>query len=222
MLHVFATLIYRDIRLALRQGTDSLGTILFFILAIALFPLALGPSLQLLHRIGFGIIWVCALLAALFPLERLFHADFEDGSLEQMLLLGQPPAFIAFTKMVSHWLITGIPLIVTTLPIMIMLGLPLYVFPMTMLALTATTLSLSFIGGAAASLTLGARKSSLLLPLLILPLITPILIFGVATIDTYQAGLNFLPNLEILGACVVLSLPLCPLAAGYGLAAAIE
>ncbi|QNT77715.1 heme exporter protein CcmB [Entomobacter blattae] len=216
------SLLQRDRRLTWQQGTDTLAGILFFIIAITLFPLALGPSPTLLHRIAPGILWVCALLASLFPLEKIFTSDYEDGTLEQLLLLGYSPALIAAVKMLSHWLLTGVPLLIIAVPLGIMLSIDLSALPILLTGLGVGTICLSLLGGTIASLTLGARKSSLLLPLLVLPLAIPVLIFGASALDAAQNHLPYTAQLELLAALLALMLPLCPLAAGAGLAAALE
>ncbi|GBR03855.1 heme exporter protein B [Acetobacter oeni] len=219
---LFAAIVARDLRLALRHGADTLGSVLFFILAAALFPLALGPSPELLRRMAPGVIWVCALLAALLPLDRLFGSELEDGSLDQLLLLGLPPSLVALAKMVAHWLTTGLPLLVAAIPMAMMLGLPGAALPILMAGLIPGTLVLSLVGGMAASIVLGARRGGVLLPLLVLPLVTPALIFGAAAVDSARTGLAFAPDLELLLAFLLGALPLCPLAGGAGLRAAAE
>lgn len=219
---LFLAIIGRDLRLALRHGADTLGAVLFFILAGALFPLALGPSPDLLRRMAPGVIWVCALLAALLPLDRLFGSELEDGSLDQMLLLGLPPSLVALAKIAAHWLTTGVPLLIAAAPMGIMLGLPASALPVLMTGLIPGTIILSLIGGMAASVVLGARRGGVLLPLLVLPLVTPALIFGAAAVDAARTGLPWVPDIELLLAFLCAALPLCPLAAGAGLRAAAE
>ncbi|KFL92207.1 MULTISPECIES: heme exporter protein CcmB [Acetobacter] len=222
MMGLFCALVARDLRLALRHGADTLGAVLFFILTGTLFPLALGPSPDLLRHMAPGIIWVCALLAALLPLDRLFGAELEDGSLDQLLLLGLPPSLVALAKITAHWLTTGVPLLVAAVPLAIMLGLPTSTLPILLAGLLLGSMVLSLIGGMGASIVLGARRGGVLLPLLVLPLITPALIFGAAAIDAARTGLPWAPDLELLGAFLAAAIPLCPLAAGAGLRAAVE
>ncbi|MFT8675097.1 MAG: heme exporter protein CcmB [Acetobacter sp.] len=222
MTALFWGIVLRDLRLALRHGADTLGAVLFFIVTATLFPLALGPSPELLRHMAPGILWVCALLAALLPLDRLFGAELEDGSLDQLLLLGLPPALVALAKMTAHWLTTGVPLLLAAVPLATMLGLPATTLPVLLGGLFLGSVVLSLIGGMGASIVLGARRGGVLLPLLTLPLVTPALIFGAAAIDAATTGLPFMPDLELLGAFVAGALPLCPLAAGAGLRAAAE
>ncbi|WP_338333396.1 heme exporter protein CcmB [Acetobacter sp. LMG 32666] len=222
MNRLFWGIVMRDLRLALRHGADTLGAVLFFVVTATLFPLALGPSPELLRHMAPGIIWVCALLAALLPLDRLFGAELEDGSLDQLLLLGLPPALVALAKITAHWLTTGVPLLLAAVPLAIMLGLPSSALPVLLGGLFLGSVVLSLIGGMGASIVLGARRGGVLLPLLTLPLATPALIFGAAAIDAASNGLPWQPDLELLGAFVAGTLPLCPLAAGAGLRAAAE
>ncbi len=212
----------RDLLLSARHGADTLAAALFFLLAGSLFPLALGPSPELLRRMAPGIVWVCALLAALLPLDRLFGAELEDGALDQLMLAGLPPAALALAKMVAHWLTAGLPLLLAAAPLGLMLGLPGAAVPVLLGSLLLGTLALSLIGGMAAAIVLGARRGGVLLPLLALPLATPALIFGAAAVDAAGGGLDWRPDLLLLGAFAAAALPLCPLAAGAGLRAAVE
>ncbi|AOX19128.1 heme exporter protein CcmB [Kozakia baliensis] len=213
-------LIGREMRLALRHGSDTLAALLFFLLCGSLFPLALGPSPELLRRMAPGIVWVCALLATLLPLDRLFGSELEDGSLDQLLLLGLPPSFVALAKIIAHWLTTGLPLLLAAAPLAIMLDMkPSDLSPL-LIGLALGTPTLSLIGGMAAGIVLGARRGGVLLPLLVLPLATPILIFGAAAAYAVQFNLGYGVELDLLGAFLALAMPLCPLAAGSGLRAA--
>jgi heme exporter protein B len=205
-----------------RHGADTLAALLFFLLVAALFPLAIGPAPETLSRIAPGIIWVCALLAALLPLDRLFGADFEDGSLDQLLLSGLPPAAVALAKSAAHWLVTGVPLLLAATPLAIMLRLPGAALLPLLVGLLLGTVLLSLLGTAGAAVVLGARRGSVLLPLLVLPLATPVLIFGVAAADAAAGGLAARPHLLLLAALLCAALPLCPLAAGAGLRSAAE
>ncbi|CAI3939416.1 ABC-type transport system involved in cytochrome c biogenesis [Commensalibacter communis] len=221
-MRIFLFFIRREIQLSLKYGTDSLGTILFFILIASLFPLALGPEPQLLRQIAPGILWVCVLLAALLPIERLFNHEYEDGSLEQLLLLGLPPYGVAFAKIVGHWLTTGMPLLIASVPLALMFNFPYHAIPLFLFSLMIGTGCLSLLGGMATCIALGARRSAFLLPLLTFPLLTPIIIFGAMITDAQLHALNFMPHLQLLGACFALALPLCPFVAGAGLKLAVE
>jgi heme exporter protein B len=209
--------VVRELRLSSRHGADTLAAVLFFLVTVALFPLAIGPAPEMLGRIAPGIVWVCALLAALLPLDRLFGADFEDGSLDLLLLSGVPAAAVALAKAVAHWLVTGIPLLIGAVPLAIMLRLPAPALPSLLAALLPGTMLLSLLGSACAAIVVGARRGGVLLPLLVLPLVTPVLIFGAAAADAASAGLSPRPHLLMMAGLLAAALPLCPLAAGAGL-----
>lgn len=220
MMRAFLALVLRDLRLALRHGADTLAVVLFFVLCASLFPLALGPSPALLHRMAPGILWVCALLATILPLDRLFGSELEDGSLDHLLLLGLPPAWLALAKICAHWLTTGLPLLVAVIPLTFMLGGTAHdVWPL-LAGLGLGTPVLSLLGGMVAGLVLGARRGGILLPLLVLPLASPVLIFGAAAADAVANGQSCATELDLLGAFLSLALPLCPMAAAGGLRAA--
>ncbi len=214
----FSALIGRELRLSLRHGGDTLAVLLFFVLAASLFPLALGPAPGVLRAIAPGIVWVTALLASLLPLDRLFGADFEDGSLDLLLLSGLPAAAVALAKAAGHWLVTGLPLLLIAGPLATMLGLRPAALPVLLAGLGLGTLVLSLLGTAGAAIVLGARRGGVLLPLLVLPLATPVLIFGAgaAAAGSPRAALLY------LAAILAAALPLCPLAAGAALRAAVE
>ena len=219
---LFLAVLTRELRLSLRHGADTLAALLFFLIAASLFPLAIGPAPETLGRLAPGIVWVCAMLAALLPLDRLFGADFEDGSLDQLLLSGLPPAAIALAKAAAHWLVTGLPLLFAATPLAEMLRMPEDALSTLLLGLLPGTLLLSLLGTAVAAIVLGARRGGVLLPLLVLPLATPVLIFGTAGADAVSGGLSPRPHLLLLAALLAAALPLCPLAAGAGLRSAIE
>jgi heme exporter protein B len=218
----FVAILARDLRLALRHGADTMGALLFFFVAGTLFPLAIGPSPAVLARLAPGIVWVCALLAALLPLDRVFAGDFEDGSLDQMLVAGVPPIVVALGKAVAHWLATGVPLLLAAAPLAIMLRLPEPALPALLLGLAAGTAVLSLIGVAGAAIVLGARRGGVLLPILVLPLVVPVLIFGAASADAAASGLPARGHLLLLAAFLAACLPLCPLAAGAALREAVD
>ena len=161
---------------------------------------------------------MCALLAALLPLDRLFGADLEDGSLDLLLLSGLPASGIAAAKALAHWLVTGVPLLVAAAPVAVMLRMPEAAIPALLVGLLLGSLLLSLFGGMGAAIVLGARRGGVLLPLLVLPLVTPVLIFGAAAADAAAGGFSPRPHLLLLGAMLAAALPLCPLAAWGGVA----
>lgn len=215
-------LIGREVRLSLNHGGDTVAAVLFFVLVVALFPLAIGPAPEVLGRLAPGIVWVAALLAALLPLERLFGADFEDGSLDQLLLSGLPASLVAAGKAAAHWLVTGLPLLIAAAPVGVMLRMPTAAIPALLAGLLGGTLLLSLLGSMGAALVIGARRGGVLLPLLVLPLAAPVLIFGVAAVDAASGGQSPRPHLLLLAALLAAALPLCPLAAGLALRHAAE
>ena len=219
---MFIRLVARELRLSLRHGADTLGSVLFFLVAGALFPLAIGPAPEVLARLAPGVVWVCALLAALLPLDRLLGADHEDGSLDQLLLSGLPAPLIGLAKAVAHWLTTGVPLLLAAGPLAIMLRMDPSGVWVLLAGLAPGTMVLSLLGTMAAAIVLGARRGGVLLPLLVLPLAMPVLIFGAAAADAASAGLSARPHLLLLSAMLAAALPLCPLATGAALRSAIE
>jgi heme exporter protein B len=218
----FLAVLGRELRLALRHGADTLGALLFFFVAGALFPLAIGPGPETLARIAPGVVWVCALLAALLPLDRLFGGDFEDGSLDQLMVSGIPASLIAAAKACAHWLVTGLPLLLAAGPLAVMLQMKWAALPALLIGLFAGTAVLSLLGTAGAAIVLGARRGSVLLPILVLPLAVPVLIFGTAAADAAGLGMSPRPHLLLLAAFLAAALPLCPVAAGAGLRAAVD
>jgi heme exporter protein B len=211
------TLLARELRLALRHKADTLAAVLFFVLVAALFPFGVGPSPELLSRLAPGALLAAALLAALLPLDRLFGADAEDGTLDQLLLSGLHPAAVAAAKGLAHWLTTGLPLVLATPLAAALLNLPVEAWPTALAALALASAILSALGTAGAALTLGARRGGVLLPLLVLPLAIPAVIFGAAAIEAAQSGLAARPFLLLEAALLALAAPLAPLAAGAAL-----
>lgn len=213
----FMTLLQRDLRIAIRHRGDIFNPLLFFILVVTLFPLGIGPEPQVLTRVAPGIIWVAALLASMLSLERLFKADYNDGSLEQMLLSPQPLALMVLAKVLAHWILTGVPLILVAPLLAVLLHLDNNSYGALMSTLALGTPILSLLGAIGVALTVGLRKGGVLLSLLILPLYIPVLIFATSAIDA--AGLNMAYNgqLAILAAMLIGSLILAPFAIGASL-----
>ena len=211
-------LILRELKLSIRHGADTTASLLFFIIAGTLFPFALGPGPTTLAAIAAGVVWVCALLAALLPLDRLFGADYEDGTLDLLLLSGLPAYAVAFAKTAVHWLTTGLPLLIIAGPLAIMLRLPAEHVPLLLLTLLPGTMLVSLIGTLAAAITLGARRAAVLMPLITLPLMIPTLIFGAAAVTSPHPA----AALYMLAAMLCAALPLAPLGAGAALRGAAE
>lgn len=219
---MFAALIARDLRLALRQGSDAATVLMFFVLAVVMFPLGVGPEPNILSRISAGVIWVMALFAALLSLERLFLADHEDGSLDLLALAPLPLELVVLAKVAAHWLTTGLPLLLAAPVLALSLRMEADGIAVLMLALLLGTPTLSLIGAIGAALTLGTRRGGVLLPLLVLPLYIPVLIFGVGAVDAAVAALPPRPHLLMLGALLLAALPLAPWAAAAALRQALD
>lgn len=218
----FLAILRRDLHLAFRQGMDSVMVVAFFVLAVVLFPFGVGPEPNLLARIGAGVVWVAALLASLLALERLFQSDYEDGSLELLVLSPVPVEIAVLAKIAAHWLTTGLPVIAAA-PL---LALFMHVGVEGCGALVATLLigtpTLSLIGAVGSALTLGARRGGVLLSLLILPLYVPTLVFGVGAVEAVISGFPASANILMLSALAAAALALCPLAAAAAVRQALE
>lgn len=217
-----AVIVGRDLRLALRQSADAWLAVLFFVLTAALFPFGVGPEPNLLRLIAPGVIWVVALLAVLLSLERLFLADYEDGSLEQLLLSPLPLELAILGKVAAHWLTTGLPLIAAAPLLAVLFNMDFAGLGVLLLAMLLGTPVLSLIGAVGAALTLGARRGGVLIPLLVLPLYVPALIFGVGATEAALADLSARANLLFLGALLLVMLLVTPLAAAAALRQALE
>lgn len=218
----FWAIVERDLRLGLGAQGAALTTILFFVLAISLFPLGVGPEPQLLARISAGVIWVAALLAAQLSLDRLFQADHEDGTLDLLARAPLPLTLTIAAKLLAHWLGTGLPLSLIAPLLAVMLQMDTAALPALLLALLLGTPSLSLIGGIGAALTLGAKRGAVLVPLLTLPLLIPVLIFGVGAAEAAATGLSAAPHLLLLGAFLALAVVLSPFAAAAAVKLALE
>ena len=218
----FIEIVRRDLKLAIRQGMDSVMVVMFFVIAVVLFPFGVGPEPNILARISAGVIWVAALLASMLSLERLFQTDFEDGSLE--LLIMQPIALeiTVAAKIMAHWLTTGLPLIVATPLLAVLMNMEGRGFVVLILTLTIGTPALSLIGSIGAALILGARRGGVLLSLLILPLYIPVLIFSVSAIDAVLNGLAWRVQILILSGFLVGVLPLSLCASAAALRQALR
>ena len=214
--------INRDLYLAVRQGGATFLALVFFLLTVTLFPLGIGPEPAILARVAPGVLWVAALLAAMLSLDRLFQADFEDGSLEQLVLSGLPLGGIVLAKIIAHWLTTGLPLLLAAPVLAVLLNMNDEGFAALLLTMLIGTPALSLIGAIGAALTLTVRRGGVLLSLLVLPLYIPVLIFGVSAIDAAVHGLNAKPHVLLLAALTLASLPLCPWAAAAAVKLPLE
>ncbi|HIF9127946.1 TPA: heme exporter protein CcmB [Photobacterium damselae] len=212
MLTSITQVIRRELLIAFRRQADVFNPLWFFIIVITLFPLAVGPEPKLLARIAPGIVWVAALLAALLSMERLFRDDFADGSLEQMMLMPTPLPVLAFAKVIAHWLLTGLPLIIISPLLAILLSFDWSTWHAVVLTLLLGTPTLSFVGAIGVALTVGLRKGGVLLSLLILPLYIPVLIFATSAIDAASLGMAYNGQLALMGAMLVGSATMAPFA----------
>ncbi len=213
----FALLIRRDLILAMRHRAEMMNPLLFFILVTSLFPLGIGANPDLLRAVGPGVIWVAALLAALLSLDSVFRSDFEDGTLEQYLLSSHPVSVLVLAKVLAHWLITGLPLLLVSPLLGILLDLPATGITILALTLLLGTPVLSLIGAVCVALTVGLRKGGMILALLVLPLYVPLLIFASSAVDTAAAGLPVTAHLSLIAALLVLALSLSPFATAAAL-----
>ena len=219
---VFTTVLARDLRLALRQSADSLTVVAFFALATVLFPFGVGPEANVLARIAGGILWVTALLAALLSLDRVFTVDYEDGTLDQLILSGESLTLVVLAKVAAHWLTTGVPLIIMSPILAVTLHLPTEGYVPLVLALLLGTPTVSLVGATGAALVLGTRRGGVLLSLLVLPLYIPVLIFGTAAVEAAVTGQSANPMLMVLGGLAILALSLSPWATAAALRQSVE
>ena len=217
MIKFMLTIIHRDLLLLVRQPSEILNPLVFFLLVIALFPLGISPEATLLSKTAAGMIWVAAMLATLLSLELLFKLDHDDGSLEQLLLAPYPSWSLVLAKVFVHWLVSGLPLILISPVIASMLFLPSQAVPVLMLSLLLGTPTLSLLGAIGAALVTGVRGGGILLTLLILPLYVPVLIFGTSGVVAAAQGLAVSGHMALLGAMLVLALMVAPWAAGSAL-----
>lgn len=221
-MNAFVAILGRDLRLSLRSGVDSAQPLIFFVIALTLFPLGVGPSPEILERIGVGVIWVLALLAVMLSLDRLFQADADDGSLEQLALADLPLELIVLAKCLAHWLMSGLVLVIASPLLALLLHQSAETVTVLALALLLGTPVLTLIGSVGAALMIGARRGGVLIALLVLPLYIPILIFGVSAVEAEVMGLGGSAQLLILGAILLTALALTPFAAAAALRLSME
>ena len=205
MSNVLLSVIRRDLLLAFRRRADVTTTLFFFVIVVSLFPLGVGPEMKTLRLIAPGVVWVAALLASMLSLQRLFAADYQDGTLEQMLLSPQPLGLIVFGKIVAHWMVSGLPLALIAPLLGLQFDLPPEALGILFVALLLGTPILSLIGAIGAALTLGLRGGGVLLSLLVLPLYIPALIFGAGAVEAYIAGVSPEGHLSLLAALLIVS-----------------
>lgn len=211
----------RDLRLVWRRRGDAAQPMLFAVMVVALFPLALGADPQQLARIAPGVLWVAVLLAGLLALDSLYRGDLEDGSLEQMLLAPVPLAWLIFVRVAVHWVTTALPLVLLTPVLAELLYLPGELLPVLLVSLLLGTPLLSLLGAVVAALTVGIRRSGMLLALLALPLFLPVLVFGAGSVMAAAQGLPWAGALLLMAAGLVLAIVLAPLVAAAAIRIAL-
>lgn len=219
---VFSAVVRRDVLLAFRRRADVLGTLFFFLMAVSLFPLGVGPERELLRTMAPGVLWVAALLAAMLSLGRLFALDHADGTLEQLVLSPEPLSVIVAGKVLAHWLVSGLPLVALAPAMALQFDLPADAIGVLVASLLLGTPILSLIGGIGAALTLGLRGGGVLLALLILPLYIPVLIFGAGAVGAQASGLGSTAHLQLLAGLLLASSVLAPWAIAAALQVAMD
>jgi heme exporter protein B len=219
---MFRWIVTRDLTLAWRRRTDVLSTLFFFVIVVSLFPLGIGPETQLLRLIAPGVVWVAALLASMLSLGRLFQNDYQDGTLEQMLLTPQPLYLVVLGKVLAQWLVSELPLVIIAPLIGVQFDLAPDTLWILFVSLLVGTPVLSLIGSIGAALTLGLRGGGVLIALLILPLYIPVLIFGAGAVDASISGMSPQANLYLLAAFLVMSLVFAPWATSAALRISLE
>jgi heme exporter protein B len=215
-------IVWRDLTLAWRRRADILSTVFFFIIVVSLFPLGIGPETQLLRSIAPGVIWVAALLASMLSLNRLFANDLQDGTLEQLLLTPQPLFLVVLGKVLAHWIVSEIPLVLIAPLVGLQFAIPNETLWILVFSLLVGTPVLSLIGSVGAALTLGLRGGGVLISILVLPLYIPALIFGAGAVEASIIGASPAPHLYLLGAFAIVSLIFSPWATSAALRVSIE
>lgn len=213
----FAAVLRRDLLIAVRRGPEALLPLVFLLVVVSLFPLGVGPSPALLASIAAGVIWIAALLATVISLDTLFRSDYEDGSLDQLMLSGLPVSLVALAKVAAHWLVSGLPLVLLSPLLATWMQLPGESWGALMASLALGTPILSLLGAVGAALTLGLKRGGQLLALLVFPLYVPVLIAGTGTVMAAADGLPYTPLLGLLLAGFLVALSLTPFATAAAL-----
>ena len=206
----FLALVQRDLILVYRSANDAWVVLFFFVIAVTLFPLGIGPDPSVLQQFSGGIIWICALLSMMLSLDGVFQSDFDDGSLDQMILTSYPLELLVLGKCLVHWLTTGFPILLISPVLATMLNMNLDSYSTLLITMLLGTPTISLMGGVGAALVLGSRLSGVLISLIILPLIIPILIFSVAAINASGEGMEISSAVKLLGALLIISSVFCP------------
>jgi heme exporter protein B len=219
---MFAWLFWRDLMLAWRRRSDVLATLFFFVIVVSLFPLGIGPERETLRTIAPGVVWVAALLASMLSLGRIFGNDYQDGTLEQLLLTPQPAYLIVLAKVLAHWAVSEVPLVVIAPVLGLQFGLSQNGLAIVVVSLLLGTPVLSVIGSVGAALTLGLRAANVLVALLVLPLYIPVLIFGSGAVQASVTGSSPQAWLLLLAATLIVSLVFAPWATSAALRISVE
>ncbi len=222
MLGLLVLVIRRDLVLAMRRRADVLTTLIFFVMVVSLFPLGVGPELDMLRKMAPGVLWVAALLASMLSLGRLFSADYLDGTLEQMMLAPQSLSMLVLGKMTAHWMVSGLPLVLMAPVLGLQFDMTAQTLGVLIVGLMLGTPILSMLGAIGAALTLGLRGGGVLLSLLVLPLCIPVLIFGTGAVEAISNGLSIASHLSLLGALLVLALVFTPWVTAQALRISME
>jgi heme exporter protein B len=215
-------IVWRDLLLAWRRRADMLATLFFFVIVVSLFPLGIGPETQTLRVIAPGVVWVAALLASMLSLNRLFANDYQDGTLEQLLITPQPLYLVVVGKVLAHWLISEVPLVLVAPLLGLQFDLARGDLAVLFVSLLLGTPVLSLVGAIGAALTLGLRGGGVLVSILVLPLYIPALIFGAGAVEASVMGSSAQPHLYLLGAVAILTLIFAPWAAAAALRISLE
>lgn len=219
---LLSLVIRRDMVLAMRRRADVLTTLIFFVMVVSLFPLGVGPELDMLRKMAAGVVWVAALLASMLSLGRLFSSDYLDGTLEQMMLAPQSLSVLVLGKILAHWMVSGLPLVLMAPVLGLQFDMSVQALWVLIVALLLGTPILSMIGAVGAALTLGLRGGGVLVSLLVLPLCIPVLIFGAGAVEAVATGMSVASQLSLLGALLVLAVVFTPWVTAQALRISME
>jgi len=212
MVPAFTTLLQRDLKLAFRRRSELVNPLIFFVMVTSMFPMAVTPERAVLQTMAPGVIWIAALLASMMSLDSIFRPDFEDGTLEQMVLSQHPVSMLVIAKVFAHWLVSGLPLLIVAPLLSVIMYLPTEAIGTLLFTLLLGTPVLSLVGAVGVALTVGLRRRGVLLSLLVMPLYIPVLIFGTGAVDAAGSGLAVVGQLSLLGALLALAFTLSPFA----------
>ena len=222
LLGLFALVVKRDLLLAMRRRADVLTTLIFFVMVVSLFPLGVGPEMDMLRKMASGVVWVAALLASMLSLPRMFAADHADGTLEQMMIAPQSLSVLVLGKIIAHWMLSGLPLALIAPVLGLQFDMSAPALWTLVLALLLGTPVLSMIGAVGAALTLGLRGGGVLVSLLVLPLCIPVLVFGAGAVEAVTSGMSEASNMSLLGAFMLFALVFTPFVAAQALRISME